>query len=48
MMVHSLVMPVTGFQLASLVVGTEMVDEYVPIDPHMVEWVPLSLHMDEY
>lgn len=47
-MVHSLSVPVIRSQQTSPVVNTEMVDEYVPVEPYMVDGVPLSLCMDKY
>lgn len=48
MMIHSLIVLVIRSQPALLAVDTEIVDEYVLVDPHMIDCVSLSFCMDEY
>lgn len=48
MTVHSLVVPPTRSHATSSIIDTEMVNEYVLIDPHMKDGVALFLHIDEY
>lgn len=47
-MVHSLVIPIIGYYLASPAFDTEMIDDYVLINPYMIDGVLSSLHMNEY
>lgn len=46
-MVHSLVVPITESHPTLLVVHTEVVNEYILIDPYMIDGVLLSLRMDK-
>lgn len=46
--IHTLAVLVTRSQLMPPLVDTNMVDECVLVDPHMIYGVPLSLSMDVY
>lgn len=45
-MIHSFALPITRSQAASLEADIEIVDEYIPVDPHMIDGVPLPCHID--
>lgn len=48
MLVHSLIMAIIEFHVVSPIVDTEMVDERISVDPHMIDGVLLSLCIDKY
>lgn len=39
---------VTRSQVALLIGDVKLVNDYLLVDPHMIDGVPLDVHMDEY
>lgn len=48
LIIHTLPVAVARSQLSLLVDDIEMIFEYVPVDPYMIDGVFLSFCMDEY